>query len=136
MHVSTAESQSESFCMIKCKHTMQKKYGVKGYIVDLVSLQLQPEHKQLQDKLAKERPQLFLMCSPQSTLKADQQIIKPGNLLKIIDPVFLSQIDEKKHPEVAPQSKSGNRRGNKRAAQQQVLELDYVYEMYVPVFAT
>lgn len=89
-HLQPQQGEPESFCMTKCKHVMPKKYGVKGFIVDLVSLQLRSDLKQLQDKLAKERPQLFLVCNQQNASKLDQEILRPGNLIKILDPVFMN----------------------------------------------
>lgn len=68
---------------------------MKGFIVDLVSLQLRADLKQLEDKLAKERPQLFLVCNQQNASKLDKEILRPGNLVKILDPVFLQQYQEK-----------------------------------------
>lgn len=94
-HLHSRPSEPESFCMTKCKHVMPKKYGVKGFIVDLVSLQLRSDLKQLQEKLAKERPQLFLVCNQQNASKLNQDILRPGNLVKIVDPVFMNQFQEK-----------------------------------------
>ena len=44
-HLERQPGEPESYCMTKCKHALRKKYGVKGYIVDLVSLQLRSEYK-------------------------------------------------------------------------------------------
>ena len=137
-HLQPQQGEPESFCMTKCKHVMPKKYGVKGFIVDLVSLQLRSDLKQLQDKLAKERPQLFLVCNQQNASKLDQEILRPGNIVKILDPVFMNQFQEKSLESISQTIQQIGKGANRRAARRpaQTLELEYVHEMYVPVFAT
>jgi len=81
----SAPKDEEYYCTAKCKFMTPQKYGVKGMLATMITLNL--KDKKLSARLNKQKPQIMIFgCQDESEKLHD------GDLIRIIDPIFTHDI--------------------------------------------
>jgi hypothetical protein len=79
--------ESSYLCVAMLRFKTPKRYGQQGYIADLVNVVL--KDKKLEKRLNKLKPKLMLF---DTSIENKDSIMVNNILVKIIDPVFLSDL--------------------------------------------